>query len=246
MRFTVAAVLLVSFLLVAGEVSGALVGSTQGYVIYKMTLNSQGAQPEVFTVNETVQPTNQAGFVQMTVTVLSSLRNMTYSDTINSSSTPELFPYLVGLNNQSFSYQTSGIDATVHIHYTGNTQVRYNNITYQGTSYQLSLSASYTPLATQISGNGTALTLPSGLVYSVQVQNTNRTLDAQLVKTNLPLTVATGSSLPVGLALISIGLLAAIAFAVPSIFIRSKRKPKPEPAPSSQPQTREKPPYWVD
>jgi hypothetical protein len=246
MRFRVAAVLLVSFLLVVGEVSGALVGSSQGYVVYKITLNSQGTQPEVFSVNETVQPSSQAGFVQMTITVLSRVRNMTYSNTVNSSSLPELFPYLVGLNNQSFSYQTSGIDATIHIHHAGNAQVSFDNITYQGTSYQLSLSASYAPLATQFAGNGTALTLPSGLVYSIQAQNTNGTLDAQLVKTNLPLTVATGSSLPVGLALITVALLAAIAFAVPSVFIRWRRKPRPEPASSSQPQTEEKPSYWVD
>jgi hypothetical protein len=246
MRFAVAAVLLVSSLLLVWGVSGALVGSSQGYVIYKMTLNSQGAQPEVFSVNETVEPSSQAGLVQMTVTVLSSLRNMTYSTTVNSSSTPELFPYLVGLNNESFSYQTSGIDATVHIHYTGSAQVSFDNISYQGTKYQLSLSAQYTPLATQIAGNGTALTLPSGLIYSVQVENTNSTLDAQLVNTNLPLNVATGSSLPVGLALLSIGLLAAIAFAVPSVFIHWKRKPKVEPEPSSQPQTGDKPSYWVD
>ena len=39
----------------------------------------------------------------MTITVLSSLRNFTYFNTVNSSSFPEVFPYLVGLENQSFS-----------------------------------------------------------------------------------------------------------------------------------------------
>jgi hypothetical protein len=247
MRFSVAAVLLISSVLLAGEASAALIGSTQGYVIYKITLNSQQTQAENFTLNETVQPTSQSGFVQMTITIQSSIRNVTYSNVVNSSSFPEIFPYLVGLNNQSISYGTNGMIDIVHVQNTGSAQVTFNGKTYEGTSYQVSVSATSSAQALEISGNAKVVTLPSGLVYSVQLQNiTGNSVNAQLVQTNLPVTVATGSSLPVGLALISIGLLGAIAFAVPSIFIRWRKKPGTAPAPSIQPQTDEKPSYWVD
>lgn len=246
MRFTVAAVLLVSFLLLAGEASGALVGATQGYVIYKVSLTSQG-QTQSFNLNETVRPSGQNGIVQLTISIVSIVQNTTFSDTLNASALPEVFPYLVGINNQTLSYQTNGISLNVHVQYLGSAKVNFDNTTYQGGSYQLSVSASSGTMGSQFDETGHALTLPSGLIYSVQLQNVNgSSANAQLLQTSLPVTVAAGASLPVGLALISIGLLAAIAFAVPSIFIRWRRKPKSGPVPSPQPQTEEKPSYWVD
>src|SRR4029077_12987214 len=183
----------------------------------------------------------------VSITVSSTVRNITYSDTVNSTSFPEIFPYLVGLNNQSISYGTNGMIDLVHVRNTGSAPVTFNGKTYEGTSYQVYVSASFSLQSSKISGNATVVTLPSGLIYSVQLQLADGySASVQLMQTNLPVTVAIGSSLPVGLALISIGLVGAAAFAVPSIFMRWRKKPGVAPAPSDQPHSEEKPSYWVD
>ncbi len=247
MRFLVATILLISSVLLVGVSSAALIGPTQGYVTYRITLNSNQTQTEILTLNETAQPTSRTGFVDLSISVLSNVRNFTYSNAINSSSFPEIFPYLVGINNQSITYGANGLSAVVYVRNTASTQITFNGRTYTGTSYHVTVSATYSPQLLEIAGNGTIVTLPSGLIYSVQLQQINGySVDAQLLKTSLPIEVATTSSLPVGLALVTIGLLGAIAFAVPSIFIRWRKKPKREQAPSTQPQAEEKPSYWVD
>lgn len=247
MRVLAAWVLLLSSVLLVGACSAVILGPTQGWATYRISVGGQRTPAELLTLNETVAPASQSGFVQLTIDVISNVRNFTYSNIVNSSSFPEIFPYLVGINNQSISYSTSGIEATVHIHNSGNTQVAFQGSTYTGTVYQVSVSANYSPMALALSGNGTIITLPSGLIYSVQLEQVSGyATNAQLLRTSLPVAVATGASLPVGLAILTIGLLAAIAFAVPSIFIRLRRKPNAEPAPPPQPQAEEKPSYWVD
>jgi hypothetical protein len=247
MRFLVATILLVSSVLLVGVSSAALIGPTQGYVTYKITVNSNQTQTEIFTLNETAQPTSQTGFVVLSINVLSNVRNFTYSNTVNSSSFPEIFPYLVGINNQSISYGANGISAVVHVRNTASIKVSFNGGTYTGTSYQVSVSGTYLPQTLELAGNGTIVTFPSGLIYLFQLEQIDGySVNAQLLETSLPITVSTASSLPIGLALVTIGLLGAMAFAIPSIFIRWRKKPKTEEPPSTQPQTEEKPSYWVD
>src|SRR5579864_4381323 len=115
MRFSVAAVLLVLSVLLVGGASAALIGSTQGFVIYRVAINNQQVSAETFILNETVQPTSESGFVLVTTTALSTVRNFTDSNTVNSTSFPEIFPYLVGLNNQSISYGTNGMIDLVNV-----------------------------------------------------------------------------------------------------------------------------------
>jgi hypothetical protein len=135
----------------------------------------------------------------------------------------------------------------VHVRNTASTQISFNGGTYTGTNYQVSVSGTYLPQTLELTGNGTIVTLPSGLIYSFQLEQIDGySVNAQLLETSLPITVSTASSLPIGLALVTIGLLGAIAFAIPSIFIRWRKKPKTEGPPSTQPQTEEKPSYWVD
>jgi len=68
-----------------------------------------------------------------------------------------------------------------------------------------------------------------------------------LEETNLALVgPSNSSSLPIGIALVSLGLLGAAAFAVPSIFRRLKSKPAATPSTPGEPGAEEKPPYWVD
>jgi hypothetical protein len=90
--------------------------------------------------------------------------------------------------------------------------------------------------------------MPSGLIYSVQLESINSySVQMRLEQTNLALIdPSNSSSLPIGIALVSLGLLGAAVFAAPSIFKRLKSKPSTTPSTPGEPETDEKPPYWVD
>jgi len=119
---------------------------------------------------------------------------------------------------------------------------------FQGTSYQVAASATYASATASVSANGTIITMPSGLIYSVQLESINSySVQMRLEETNLALVdPSNSSSLPIGIALVSLGLLGAAVFAAPSIFNRLKRKPATTPGTSGEPETDEKPSYWVD
>jgi hypothetical protein len=250
MRIPTSVVLVFSGLLLIGAVQGATVtiGPTQGHVEYRITLNSQGSTLASFLLNESAQPTGQNGIVLVTANLVSTLRNFTYSRALNTSSFPEVFPYLLGISNQSLSYYEYGISLTLHIVNTGNTQITFNGQSFQGTIYRVAASATYASATASVSANGTIITMPSGLIYSVQLESTNSySVQMRLEETNLALIdPSNSSSLPIGIALVSLGLLGAAVFAVPSIFKRLKSKPSITPSTPGEPQTDEKPPYWVD
>jgi hypothetical protein len=109
-------------------------------------------------------------------------------------------------------------------------------------------SATYASTSVSVSANGTIITVPSGLIYSVQLESINSySVQMQLEETNLALIdPSNSSSLPIGIALVSLGLLGAAVFAVPSIFKRLKSKPATAPTTSDEPSGEEKPSYWVD
>src|SRR6266513_2245044 len=98
MRIPSYAVLVFSTLLLVGVVHGAniTIGPTQGYVEYRITLNNQTSTLASFLLNESAQPTGQNGIVLVTANLLSTVRNFTYSRALNTSSFPEVFPYLLG------------------------------------------------------------------------------------------------------------------------------------------------------
>ena len=241
MRIPSYAVLVFSTLLLVGVVHGAniTIGPTQGHVEYRITLNNQTSTLASFLLNESAQPTGQNGIVLVTANLLSTVRNFTYYRALNTSSFPEVFPYLLGISNQSLSYHAYGVSLTLHIVNTGNTQITFNGQSFQGTSYQVTAS---------VSANGTIVTMPSGLIYSVHLESINSySVQMQLEETNLALVDPSNSSnLPIGIALVSLGLLGAAVFAAPSIFKRLKSKPATAPATSDEPGGEEKPSYWVD
>ena len=250
MRIPSYAVLVFSTLLLVGVVHGAniTIGPTQGHVEYRITLNNQTSTLASFLLNESAQPTGQNGIVLVTANLLSTVRNFTYSRTLNTSSFPEVFPYLLGISNQSLSYHAYGVSLTLHIANTGNAQISFNEQSFQGTSYQVAASATYASATASISAHGTIITLPSGLIYSVQLESINSySVQMLLEETNLALVdPSNSSSLPIGIALVSLGLLGAAGFAAPSIFKRLKSKPATAPATSDEPGGEEKPSYWVD
>src|SRR2546425_1161885 len=123
------------------------------------------------------------------------------------------------------------------------------NVEYKVTiSYQASASATYPALTEAVTAAGTIITMPSGLIYSLQLETINSySVQMQLEETNLSLIYPSNSSnLPIGIALVSLGLLCAAVFAAPSIFKRLKRKPATTPSTPGETDTDEKPPYWVD
>ena len=239
-----------SSLLLVGAVHGAniTIGPTQGHVEYRITVSNQSTTVASFFLNESAQPTSQNGIVLVTVSLLSSSRNFTYSRALNTSSFPEVFPYLLGISNQSFSYTAYGISFNLHLVNTGSTPITFNGRSFQGTSYQVTGSAAYPLTTVSFSANGTIITMPSGLIYSAQLGSTNSySVQMRLEETNLALIGPSSSSnLPLGIALVSLGLLGAAVFAAPSIFKRLKSKPAPTPSTSGEPGHEEKPPYWVD
>ena len=250
MRIPSYGILVFSTLLLMGVVHGAniTIGPTQGHVEYRITLNNQTSTLASFLLNESAQPTGQNGIVQVTASLISTLRNFTYSRALNTSSFPEVFPYLLGIGNQSFSYHTYGVSLNLHIVNTGNAQITFNGQTFQGTRYQVTASATYASTTGSVSANGTISTMPSGLIYSVHLESINSySVQMQLEETNLALVdPSNSSSLPIGIALVSLGLLGAAGFAAPSIFKRLKSKPATAPATSDEPGGEEKPSYWVD
>jgi len=250
MRIPSSAVLVFSAILLVGTVHGAnvTIGPTQGHVEYRIIIYNQSTTVASFFLNESAQPTGQNGIVQVTANLISTLRNFTYSRALNTSSFPEVFPYLLRIGNQSFSYHTYGVSLNLHIVDTGNAQITFNGQTFQGTSYQVTASATYASTTGSVSANGTISTMPSGLIYSVQLESINSySVQIRLEQTNLALIDPSNSnSLAIGIALVSLGLLGAAVFAAPSIFKRLKRQPATTPSTPGEPETDEKPPYWVD
>jgi hypothetical protein len=249
MRVSTSAFLMFSAVLLVGAVQGAnvTIGPTQGHVEYRIIINNQGATVANFFLNESAQPTGQNGIVLVTANLLSTLRNVTYSRALNTSSFPEVFPYLLGISNQSLSYHEYGISLTLHIVNTGNAPITFNGQAFQGTSYRVSASANYPSTTKAVSANGTIITMPSGLIYSLEFGSiSSYSVEMRLEETNLALVDPSNSSLPIGIAFVSLGLFGAVVFAVPSVFKKLKSKRETTPATPPEPGHGEKPSYWVD
>jgi hypothetical protein len=171
-------------------------------------------------VNETVQPSGQSGIINLTLAVSSTNSNFSYSKDVNSSSLPEIFPYLSGLTNQSLSYDIQGFTINVNLVNTGQVAATFNGASYQTTKYLVSFSASNSSMS--FSGNGTITSLPSGLINSVELSlNQTATVNVTLLSTDLSVN-ATGSSVnPLGASLLGIAIVAAVVVAAPTIFKRA-------------------------
>src|SRR3989442_15346759 len=183
---TLALLLLGAYSSIASGASGSGTQPNHGYVTYQISLASAGNPIEVFVINETGQPTGQNDLVQLTFALSSNERHLTYSKVVNSSSLPEIFPYFPELNNQSLSYSSHGIKLSAQISRSGTAQVTFKGQTYTAVKHKLSISVSRTNGETY-SAAGNILTMPSGLVYSVELQPIGPyALTATLVATNPP------------------------------------------------------------
>jgi hypothetical protein len=234
-----------------------------GYVQYTVTMGSQEGStiPRTLTINESVQPTSQNGFVAITLALSSNTMNFSYSRDLNSSSLPEIFPYLSGLANQSFSYQMQGISISANIANTGTVQANFNGTSYQATNYLVSVSATNSTTGKLVSATGNLISMPSGLLYSIKLSinglNGTTQVNAQLLSTNLPLIAPPASINALGASMVGAGVIAAVAIAVPAVLkVKHKNHPdtasntekKETPQNSGAPESNgeDKPSYWVD
>jgi hypothetical protein len=223
--------------------SNASSSATQGYVTYQVTLKTPTNQTS-FVVNESSVPTSQSGFVNLTLDLVSNFHSLTYSRILNTSSLPEIFPFIPGITNQSLSYQTHGILISAQITSSGTSSVNFGGTTYSVPDYLVGLSATNSSSGQTISVNGIVLAMPSGLLYSATFQkagNSGSALSIQLVATNLPLNDPTNSaSTAEGAAMVGAGLLGAAAIAVP--WKLGKKKVSAATTEGAE----KKPSYWVD
>ncbi len=236
-------------------------GPSSGYVQYQVVASGNNSyfQPVSGIINETVQPTGQTGFVNLILGISSTAANLTYAKDVNTTSLPEIFPYLPITTNESISYQTQGFSISANLINAGQTSVTFNGAAYQATESLIAFSAVNSSNALSFSGNGTIITMPSGLIDTAQLSlNQTASINVTLLSTNLSLSAPASKINPVGASVLGIALAAAVAIAAPTIYTREKKKKHEE-------QTREnkneksqesdakqenedenKPSYWVD
>jgi|GEM_PF-4211810 len=258
---TVVAILALTLLFAATANFALASGPSSGYVQYKVNVSSQQNSmlpTSSATVNEIVEPTSQSGIVNLTLSVSSSLGNFSYSRDVNSTSLPEIFPYLSGLTNQSFSYQFQGMSISANLVNTGQVSVNFNGTNYQGTKYLISFSAANATKGILFSGDGVITSMPSGLIENIQLSlNQTASLSVTLLSTNLSLDPPTSSINPLGASLLGIAVLAAVAVAAPTIFKKANenkhrnqtqenKSKNPQETDKKQENEDEKKPYWVD
>ena len=202
-------------------------GPSSGFVQYQVTVSSPEKSVACFTtfVNETAQPSGQSGIIDLTVAISSAASNFTYSRDVNSSSLPEIFPYLPALTNQSLSYQVDGFSIQVNLVNKGQVAVIFEGTSYQATNFLVSFSATTSTASTSFSGDGNVTSLPSGLIDTAQLSvNQTVSVDAALLSTDLSINAPASSISPAGVSLLGIALLAAIVVAVPAIFKKASSK----------------------
>ncbi len=166
----------------------------QGYVAYNVTIGkSSDVAPRSFNINESAQPTNQNGFEIIAVSLSTPSSNLTYSRLVNTSGVPEIFPFLPGITNQSFSYDYHGVSIAASIFFTGSVSVTFDNQSYSDSNYTFDARATNSSSGTTASAFGSVVAMPSGLVYSLKILvNGTYSVESQLVGTNLPLVFSSG------------------------------------------------------
>jgi hypothetical protein len=259
-KFPVVTLLLLVFLVGAASIFAVALGQSSGYLQYKVTVSSpqNSVLPISAVVNENVQPSGESGFINLTLSLSSSSESFSYSRDVNSSSLPEVFPYLSGLTNQSLTYNVYGISITANLVDTGQVLVTFNGTPYQGTKYLVSFSAVNSSALGSFSGNGNIVSMPSGLIDTIQLTlNQTTQVYATLLSTNLSLNAPATNVNPLGASLLGVALIAAVAIAAPTIFEKARGNKHKDQTPQSEnkpaqdgsaklEEENKKPSYWVD
>ena len=272
-RFMIIAILSTLLLGINIQSALAITGQSTGYVQYNVNLTgldeisipnlpqSNFAFPDLsipdfsipnnFLITQTSIATEETGYVNVTLDIMSDANNFTFSKNLNSTSLPMIFPYLSGLTNQSFTSTFEGISLSASLINTGKIPVSFNENTYQATNYLISFSTTNSSYMKSMSADGNIISMPSGLIYSIQLSlNEKVNLEIILESTNLELNEQTNNIDPLGASILGIGAIAAIAIAIPTIFKRIRNNKANNEVQSdtkdNKTEDNNKPDYWVD
>lgn len=236
-------------------------GPSSGFVQYRVSANLNGIS-NLFSLNsanitESAKPSGTAGLTDITVSLSSNLSNLTYSKDVNTTSLLEIFPYVPTVTNQSIAYQTNGFTINLKLTNVGTIPITFNGTTYQATKYLVNFSVANASTPVTVTGNGSIISMPSGLVDTAQISlSQTATVNMTLESTNLSLNSPASHINPVGVSLLGIALAAAVAIAAPTIYKIEKKKHEKQSSEEAsekageknadQESPSEKPSYWVD
>ena len=251
----------ISILVIGVEFASAnvIIGQSEGYVQYGVTIT--GFDDHLLLsdllVTESVNPSGQPDFIDIALSLSSATTNFTYSKVVNSSSLPIIFPYLPELTNQSFSYTMQGISISATLVNSGQIPVTFHDINYQATEYLVSFSA--TNSSKVISADGKIVSMPSGLIYNIQLSfNQQSSVEVTLLSTDLDLNQTQNNLNPIGASILGGGAIIAVAIATPIIFKKLKHNKSNNQTKTNEPKNKQendrqqnkedenKPSYWVD
>ncbi len=205
---------------------------TTGFAEYRITATTPMGAHSIL-VNETVRGSDRAGFSDVTLELMGSTQNLTYSRLVNSSKA--LLPFLPTIPSQTFNYANSTFSVHVNLTQAGTKSVTFQGSSYSMTVYDISLSGSYGNRS--FAAVGTIEAFPSSLVYSVELSS-GILFQASIVlqKSDLPLSqpsTAMATAAYAGAGLGAVGVAAAVALLVR----RRDRHAKAQ---------EQKPLHWVD
>jgi len=212
--------------------SVAVASSTKGFAAYEVTVTSPKGVHSVL-INETVGPSDKAGYSDLILQFVGSEQNLTYSRFVNASE--DFFPYLPAVTNQSLQYNNgTAIRIQVDVATAGTTSVTFKGSQYNLNVLTVSASVKFGNESTK--ANGTVETFPSTLVYSASVGNSTDRLQAVLQATDLPLS---GPSSQMATAAVVGAGIGVGAVAIGGVFLLRRREHRV----TTQ---GEKPLHWVD
>jgi hypothetical protein len=213
-------------------------GSNQGFVVYQVAVTNSQQTNRSFVINETVVPSAKSGFSIVSLALIDSSWNVTFSKLLNTSAFPELLPFIPAVSNQSFSYSRGGYTVNVHFANIGRAPITFDGVSYTGNNYSLVVTVTNSTMRSTF--HGAFLTTPSGLLYSATLSGESGSMvNVKLESTNLSITDSTAATSVEGATIISVGLVGAAALAVPFWKFSRKRNVVQRP-------TEEKPSHWVD
>jgi len=212
--------------------SAAAAQPVNGFAAYKISLSSPVGQRSML-VNESVSPSDRAGFSDLVLQLIGAQQNLTYSRLVNASE--DFLPYLPNVALLSLVYGNStSYSLHVNTSATGTADVTFEGSQYTMNVFAISVAASYG--GKSIEGNGTVETFPSALIYSASIGSSLVRLDTVLQATDLPLT-SPDSQMPAA-TYVGTGVgIGAAALGGAFLIRRRERKTK---------QPEEKPLHWVD
>ena len=233
----IAAIALLSFAFVTPAVSAQSTGSGTHYVVYR--INASGPNRTVSaTVNETVVQSSNSALASVTLQVISSSANLSYSKLVNA--THKLLPILPALGTRSIHLTRGNASLSASVTQTGTQSVTFSGANYNLTDYSFSISVQTAHKSG--TANGQLSVFPSGLVYSATIDiNGTRTISAQLLSTNIPLGAPASSGSTTTTTIAVTGASVSVAAGVGAFaFIKHGRKE------SSGANSEAKPLHWVD